>query len=487
MASLAETLMKILFFYKGAENLGIEYLSSFLKSKGHKTALVFDPAIFSGDVFVNSASLDRFFDIQDDCVRAAGDGQPDLIAFSAYTGNYQWCLHLAKNIKKAFKAPIVFGGVHATAVPQKVLENDSVDYVIRGEGEYALLDLVEHLAKNRPPEECRNISNLGFKFNGDIIINPIRPYIQDLDSLPSPDKELFYEAAPVIQRNPYLIMTSRGCPYNCSYCCNNLIYELYRQKGPSVRRRSVDHVIAELEASKRKYSSESVAFLDDIFSFSKPWLEDFVPKYKSQVNLPFICNIHPLGFNKEIAFLLKDAGCYLAFLGIQSGSERVRKDIYLRKESNAMIVRAVGYLKEAGIPFNVDNIFGAPGETEEDLKKCYDFYVSLRPNILQSFWLTYYPGTHMVSVAQEKGLLSVADAENIDQGKIGFAHDSGSVEKKRISLYRKYELLFELITIFPPPILSFVANGVSWIHILFYISRPRTVSGRLRAVRFKEG
>lgn len=441
--------MKVAFIYKGAENLGIEYLSSFLKSKGHETQLFFDPAVFSSDVFINSRWLSRFCNIDNQLLKAVERAQPNVVAFSAYTGNYQWCLFLARSIKDALGIPVIFGGIHATAVPEKVLSNDFIDYVIRGEGEFAFFELLEYLENKSSPQDLISIQNLGFKIDDKIFLNPLRPYIQDLNSLPFPDKEIFFNAEPIFRHNPYLIMSSRGCPYGCTYCGNNLFHELYKGKGAHVRRRSVDNVMAELELSKKIYPIKSVCFVDDVFTVSQSWLKDILPKYKAKINLPFYCNIHPLAFNKDIAKLLKESGCALVFLGAQSGSERIRKEVFMRNESNESILRAVAYLKEVQLPFNIDHIFGAPTETEEDLKKSYDFYRAIRPNMLQTFWLTYYPGTRIVSLAKEKGLLNDADIENINEGRIGFTHSTGSVEKKRLSLYKKYELLFELITIAP--------------------------------------
>ena len=441
--------MKVAFIYKGAENLGIEYLSAFLRSKGHKTHLFFDPAVFSSDVFINSRWLSRFTSIDDKLLKAVGRAQPDVVAFSAYTGNYQWCLSLARSLKDALGVPIVFGGIHATAVPERVLSHDFIDYVIRGEGEFSFFELLECLTHTPSSQDLGSIQNLGFKIDGKIFVNPLRPYIQDLDSLPFPDKGIFFDAEPLFRRNPYLIMSSRGCPYGCTYCGNNLFHELYQGKGAHVRRRSVDNVMAELEQSKKTYQCESVCFVDDVFTVSQDWLEDILPEYKAKIGLPFSCNIHPLAFNKGIARLLKENGCSLVFLGTQSGSERIRKEVFMRNESNESILRAVSYLKEARLPFNIDHIFGAPTETEEDLKKSFDLYRALKPNMLQTFWLTYYPGTRIISLAKEKGLLNDADIENINEGRIGFAHGTGSVEKKRLSLYKKYELLFEAITIAP--------------------------------------
>jgi anaerobic magnesium-protoporphyrin IX monomethyl ester cyclase len=344
--------------------------------------------------------------------------------------------------------PIVFGGIHAIAVPETVLKNTCVDYVIRGEGEHALCDLMDHLALKRLPEELKKINNLAFMVNGQMVLNPLRPYIGDLDALPFSDKKLFFDAEPVLRRNPYLLMSSRGCPYTCSYCCNGLVHGLYGSgNGSHVRRRSVENVLEELVRAKEQFAITSVGFLDDVFTMSRSWLEDFAPKYKARIGLPFHCNIHPIGFSAKIARLLKDNGCRLVFLDVQSGSERVRKEVFLRHESNECIFNAVRHLKDADLPFNADHIFGAPGETEEDLVKSFELYRAIRPNMLQSFWLTYYPGTRIVDLAKAGGFLVEKDIENINEGRTGFSHGIGSIKKDKLPLYETYELTFEALAV----------------------------------------
>lgn len=439
--------MKIAFIYRGAENLGIEYLSAFLKSKGHTTFLFYDPAVFSSDVSVNSKILSRLFNIDNKIVSSVVALGPDIVAFSAYTGNYKWCLSMARAIKEQAAIPIVFGGVHATSVPEVVLQNKFIDFVIRGEGEYAMFDLIEHLLNNQPKSALIGVENICFKLENKIFLNKPRPYIKDLDLLPFPDKDLFFLKEPLFINNPYLIMTSRGCPYSCNYCSNNMLHSLYDFENKHVRRRSPDNVIEELIEIKRYGNIRSICFADDIFTSSKLWLEDFIKKYKSQIGLPFYCNIHPLSFNRDVAGLLKEGGCRLVFLGVQSGSERIRKEIFLRGESNESIIKAVDYLREVKIKISADNIFGAPGENESDLRESLDLYRLIKPDMLLSFWLTYYPGTSMIAIAKKEGILSDNDIKNINEGDVGFTHDTGCVDKKKISLYKKYELLFELITI----------------------------------------
>lgn len=435
--------MKIVFIYSGAENLGIEYISSVLKSAGHDVHLLFDPAVFCGDNLINNKLLAKLFNIDNEIVNKAIGLQPDLVGFSAYTGNYQWCLKIAFAIKKLSAIPIVFGGVHTTAVPEIVLANDCIDFAIIGEGEYAMLDLLKHLNNGDDITSLRGTPNICYRYDGEIFINPPRPYLQDLDALPFPDKMLFFNKVPVMEEQ-FSIATSRGCPFSCTYCSNDMYHETYGEEKVHVRRRSPDNVIAELIQYKKRGRIKLIAFVDDVFTSSKSWLEEFIPKYRAEINVPFWCSVHPLTITQEKAYLLKAGGCCMVTMGIQNGSERIRTEVFNRKGTNELIANAVMHIKNAGIKISVDNIFGAPTETEEDLRASYGLYRTIKADRILTFWLTYYPRTSIVSYATAKNELTQQDVEDIEKGHVGFTHGTGAISKKKAKLYYKYELLFHL-------------------------------------------
>lgn len=439
--------MKIAFIYNGTEHLGVEYLSSYLKAHGHETSLFFDPAVFSGEVFINNRFLANLFNRDERIVSSVISYKPDVIAFSTFSGNYQWCLKIAELLKNQVDTPIVFGGIHPTAVPKKVIENDFIDYVVIGEGEGATLELVEHIMNGSDDQALMNTPNLCFKLDGSLIINPPRPYIHDLDSLPFADKEMFFSREPLFMHNPYMIMTSRGCPYSCSFCSNSMLHDVYTEENRHIRRRSPENVISELKLAKERWHISSVSFVDDVFTISGGWLEKFLESYRNAINLPFYCNIHPLAFTSEIATMLKQSGCRLIVVGVQSGSERIRRNVYLRRESNEAINRAVDVAKQAGLNVNIDHIFGAPGETEEDIVESLRFCRNLKPQMVQSFWLTYYPGTPIIASANKSGVLSDEQMKGIDEGLSGYTHDVGSVDESLIPLYKRYELLLTLSSV----------------------------------------
>lgn len=435
--------MKVLFIYSGAENLGIEYLSAFLKLHGHETSLLFDPALFSSAVLVQNNFLSKLLVKDDEIFEKVIAAKPDLIAFSCITATYRWSVNLAKRIRQQSNIPIVFGGIHITSVPEEVMRHNFIDYAILGEGEYALLELLEYLGRD-DNRTLSGIQNLVYRDGDGIHFNPVRNYIQDIDSLPFPDKELFYDKIPLMSEI-YIVLTSRGCPFACTYCCNNIYHNLYSHQNHT-RRRSPENVIAELKQAKEKWNPKLITFEDDVFSTSIPWLEDFIPLYKKEIGIPFSCLTHPANISKRAAELLKDGGCRLIMIGIQTGSERMRRDIFNRKESNEKILESTRFVRDAGISLlSVDIILGGPTETEEDMEKSLDLCRRIDPDRILTFWLSYYPNTEIIKIAEDAGDLSKADILKINEGYTQSPHSGGSVSKAKRKLYLKYETQLQLL------------------------------------------
>ncbi|MFH1996613.1 MAG: cobalamin-dependent protein, partial [Candidatus Omnitrophota bacterium] len=174
--------MKITFVHIGREHLGIEYLSSMLKARGHTTALAYDPGIFGPeDNVLHIPFLEKLFNQRNRVLTAILESKPDLVAFSVYTGNYPWACGIARAIKSSMNIQTVFGGIHATLVPDEVIANDFVDFLVVGEGEQPLVELVDALEKRRTEF---TIPNLWYKSSGSVIKNPLGPLMEKLDPLP---------------------------------------------------------------------------------------------------------------------------------------------------------------------------------------------------------------------------------------------------------------------------------------------------------------
>lgn len=445
----------------GAENLGVEYLSSVLKSNGHKTALAYDPAIFGDMGFVNVPSLNRLLNYREVLLEKMERQHPDAVAFSVLTNNYQWALGLAREVKAKLGVPVIFGGVHPTLVPDRVIKNEFIDAVVIGEGEGALLEMADSLER-RGTIVARGIKNVWFRSGaGHVVKNPLRPPIKDLDSLPFPDKDLFYEHVPVF-KDAYFIMTSRGCPFGCAYCSNNFLKRL--PGYGSVRRRSVGSVISELELAVRKYGPKSVLIEDDVFTSDIGWLKAFLGQYRTCVGLPFFCLTHPTAIKTSTAMLLKQGGCYRVQLGIQSLSEASRRRLN-RFETNAQITRAISAFKKAGISLDLDHIFGLPYESEAEQVAAARFYNKARPAKINAFNLQYFPRTGILELSREAGIITDKDMELIDEGLFGSGYFSGgSLSESQKKTFSSFDGLFAILPILPPAVVDAIIDKKLYRH-----------------------
>lgn len=444
--------MKITFLYGGFESLGIEQLSSVLKFHGHQVSLVFDSMIFN-DGISSSSILSRIFSYKEEVVDEVIKSEPDLVAFSVVTPTYQWALGLAKEIKKRINVPIIFGGVHPTLVPERVMQNQCIDMVCLGEGEYPLLELVNSI-ENRISNH--NIENIWFKSKDTMKKNPIRPLIDNLDSLPFLDKDLFYEKTPAF-RKIYFITSSRGCPYDCTFCCNHTLRKISCKNGKWVRRKGVNNVIRELKLAKKKYNIPLVFFLDDVFTMDEKWLGEFAKSYKREVNLPFKCISHPQSISPKVINHLKYAGCVDILLGLQSANEKTRRKVLNRRETNKQISEVCKLIKQAGIDFSIDHIFDIPFEGAKEQIEAANFYNELRPTRIYVYGLSYFPKTEITNIAKEAKLIDDAIIHCIEEG-LGESLSLGGNVKKKEGLFERFSIFFSILPLLPEKIINFLIN-----------------------------
>lgn len=442
--------MKISFIYPGYENLGIEYLSSALRKAGHETKLIFDPVLFSDSGGINIPYLSRYFNYSARILNEISSFAPQLICFSCGTDNFSWALETAKKIKSSFSIPIIFGGVHATSVPEKVIGQSCIDFVCLGEGEEAIVELAQEI-EDGPGN--RSIKNIWLKDGESIICNEVRPLKEDLDDISFPDKELYYRKYRFMFTG-YTIITSRGCPHSCSYCINSILRNIYHNKGSYLRRRSEENVIEELKVAKDRYRPKFIHFCDEVFTCDKEWLTKFILLYKKDINLPFACYVSPSFADEETIGLLKEGGCYKAQMGVQTLNEQKRRNFLNRHYSNDDIVRIIESFKKSKIYLTCDNIFGLPGEDEIDLLETVKFYLANRPNHMEVFWLKYYPATPIVNTAKNMGLIDDNKINDIENGlqAVGIAR-GGDTYKAEFS---RFQLFLNLLQFLPKSLCNFI-------------------------------
>ncbi len=318
-----------------------------------------------------------------------GEVKPELIGISVTTPLRKKAVEISLLIKNIYAIPIVWGGPDPTISAQDCLAY--CDFVCVGEGEKTIIDIASALDVK---DDIKKVNNIAYMAADRCVRNPLNPLVIDLDSLPFKDIDKdnkfliednmlirnFHEVSNTLNYKYHLI-GARGCPYGCSYCCEDFYKKLY-DKQVFLRRRSVSHIIQELEEAKIiRY--KFVQFEDEVFSYDYDWLLEFKDRYKSEINLPFTCYIYP---NKNIERqlkILKETGLTRTCLALQSGSGRINKQIFNRVFDRELFIKTARLLKSMDIEYYVDVITFNPFETEEDLRLTLDVLNELpRP-----FWL----------------------------------------------------------------------------------------------------
>ena len=402
--------MKILFFAKGQETLAIEYLSACLKRAGHEVDLLFEPELDGGMGFLPPYFLQwlRSDRLLVDAVRRIS---PDLIAFSCPLNIYPFVKKTARLLKQHFNIPILVGGGHATLAPEYLLKNSDIDMVCLGEGEEPIVELADTMERGA---DYTGIKNFCFRRNGTIINNPVRPLLENLDSLPFPDRDLFHRAG-CFAGNLYFV-AGRGCPFRCNYCCQHAFRKLYRGKGRYVRFRSVENVISELEQCVAKYDVQHIHSEDDTFTVDHPWLFDFCEEYEKKIPVPFYCHVRPGTLSRDLLQRLKKAGCRAVFFGIDSGSETLRRGLLNRNISDGDMYEQAGMIKDSGIGLATACMFGMPGETDRQMLETFNMAVAVESDFAyDSIFYPFY-GTELHTYAVENGYLSGENREKIKEG-----------------------------------------------------------------------
>lgn len=365
------------------EYMGAMYISSILKKNGHHV-----------EVFIGN-NLKK---IADD-IKSYG---AELVGFPCTTGNHKWCLEASKVIKSKTKALTIFGGPHPTFLPETITESQ-VDIICRGEAETAVLELANKL-DNR--DDITRVSNCWFKHNGKIVRNELRPLIENLDSLPFPDREIYYRKYPFLNRSQKSFIAGRGCPFKCSYCFNESMQTLYKNKGRYIRYRSVDNVLEEIKYIYNRYGMQTVYMMDDTFILNTPWVYEFLDRYAKEINLPLICLVRADLLTVGTVKRLKKAKCHSVFFGIESGNGHLRNIILGKYITDEQIITAARLLKEHGIKFRTYNMIGIPGETIKDAFGTVKLNIRIKTDYPWCSILQPYPKTKIEEYARSNNLFT---------------------------------------------------------------------------------
>ncbi len=409
--------LRILFYYRGIESLGVGYLMSMLKHNGHDVDLIFEPGL-DDNGYVRVPQL-KWFNRPEALMERAKAFNPDLVAIGSPTNLWPHASKMAERLKRELGVPVVVGGHHAQALPEWVLSKPYVDAVCTGEGEIALLELVNRMQAGA---DLTTIPTLWVKQDGVIHRNEIGELENDLDKFPFPEKELWREYGAF--SDSLEVFTGRGCPFKCTFCNIHYQREIFDGKGDFLRKRSVANVIAELKENLSRYDVKTVSVHDDNFTTNVLWVEEFCEVYRDEIGLPWFCFGYPTTIKPRLLRTMKAANCATFFMGIDSGDADVRKTLMERPMTDQLILDKGQLLKDHGIDIFASTVYGSPEETDVQMWKTLKMARAVDPTQCSGNVFYPLPKTKLYDLAVETGYLDEAGEEKVRQGLSSFHHES---------------------------------------------------------------
>lgn len=355
--------------------------------------------------------------------------KPSIIGFTSVTQEYPYVLKSARNFKKHFReCPIIIGGSHVNCDLRATIKQKCFDIAVLGEGEETMVELVHALEKGA---SLRKIKGLVYKQGGKIIINPPRPPIENLDQLPLPARHLFppltkYRSTPGSHKNLPIgsIITSRGCPFHCTFCDHAIF-------GENLRLRDYKKVVDEIEVLVKDYGAREIRVWDDTFNFDAKRVINICKEIiKRKLVFSWTCQGRVNFVDLTTLRWMKKAGCWQISYGIESGNQqqlnRIKKGITLE-----MVRQAVAKTKKAGIEMKGFFMLGLPGDTEKTMQETIDFAKELDVDIAAFSITIPFLGTEIYRQAIKDGELKPVSYNNYtpyDLNKLSFV-TKGLTEK----------------------------------------------------------
>ena len=434
--------------FKNIENtyfpLGLGYLASVANQAGHET-YIYNSEIPSpkekaregkfekqlNDIEAANILKRRIYDYGDPIWReirsVIGKERPNLIGIGTRTvtlGVTKRIAELAKNIDKDIK--VVIGGSHASVDPCSCF-TENVDFVLMGEGETSIRDLLSYIEGKKPVEEVKNIL---YRKNGAMIKNASAPLVSDIDIIPIPNRKALLNvhgySRSVISSFMTDLIGSRGCPFSCKFCSVKNVW------GKSVRHRKPERVVEEMQEVHREFGTTEFHMWDDTFTLNKEHFLKFCDLLIGKKS-PFLwsCSTRVDFLNYDILKKMKRAGCFTVFIGVESGSEKtlayIAKEISLKK-----VIEAQTNLRKAKIAWKTYFIVGFPDETKKDIDDTFSFMKTLKPTRFYLNVFTPYPGTELYERCKELKLTQGVDWDLVETkgSKYNFVN---SIDKKEFS------------------------------------------------------
>lgn len=365
----------------------------------------------------------------EEVVKRVKEFQPDIAGVtSMFSSQQKMALHYCDLVKSAGDMPVVIGGLHSSLFPKETLQYPSVDYVVMGEGESRLLNLLEDLNKGKMDFEFDGVAYR--ESNGGLKVNPMTSRIGDLNTLPLPARDLIdmeryiqvgLPIGPFTRRERVeQVMTSRGCPFFCNFCSAADYF------GHKLRTRSADNVISEIEELVNKYGIQEIQFSDDNLTADKKRAKELFRRLKDY-NLSW-CTPNGVMVNtldEEMIRLMAESGAYQITFAIESGSERVLKEI-MRKTvpPKNRVKKLVDLCRETGIQTHATFIVGLPGERKEEIYTTLQYPFDMGFNSVSFFIASPLPGSRLREECKRKGYLTEDHKLNVKTAEIVIPPDS---------------------------------------------------------------
>ena len=361
-------------------SIGPAFITSYLRANGHEVEL-----------------LHVDYDMDDETLLQKIRGaDPQLLGLSLTSRQWQRARIVVKMVREHIDLPVITGGLHPTFAPEDVLANDGFDYVCLGEGEEALLEFMNIMERGEPIEvgTVRNIQCRGGP-------RPtLRPPFEPIDALPFMARDMLGE-----QHGVTHMVTQRGCPFPCTYCAARKFHDLYGGIGTYGRRRSHENVLAEIEELCETQRVTYITFLDDTFTLAPSWVKTFCALYAERFGIGFSLHARAETIRPEMLDQLAAAGCKHITYGVESGSDRIRRDVMQRVITNEKLIEVFEQTRERGIIVTANYILGIPGETPSEIDETIALHELLLPDDFGYFVFYPYPGTALFHTCKEKGYL----------------------------------------------------------------------------------
>jgi len=374
-----------------------------------------------------------------DFSRAVSSIRPDLVVIECSTPSIEYDLETARAVKDSVDGTsVALIGSHASFFHEEILsDNPAVDAICRGEAEITVKELALSLSSG---DDLRQVKGLSYREGEEVRVNPVRPLIQDLDSLPFPARHIVrhdgYRAAIYSGDCPTAMVSSRGCPHHCIYCLwPETLY------GHKFRARSAANVVDEMEHVVRDYGVDEIYFDDDCLTLSKKRvLEMCRLLLKRDVGVKWIVQSRVDTVDREVLTAMKEAGCHYILFGVESGSPRML-EIMKKRISLERVRQAFKDCRELGIRTQAFFLFGVPGETQETVEETIEFAKEIDADSTQFAIVVPHPGTELYETCVEHGWLVYDGWEDFaaENSLIETDHlTREEVEEARIRAYRRY-------------------------------------------------